>query len=237
MYSVREGSTRRGGVREPIWTRPEHAAVGRPAERSRAEITTAAIAVADRDGLAAVSMRRVAAELDTGAASLYRYLGGRDDLLDLMVDATGAEYELAPPTGDWLADLVAVGTQARAIMRRHPWLPALLSTRAGFGPHGVDLLEHVLSVLADHPADAATKLEAFAVLNAATAMFAQAEAAGPAAPEERARQVAYLHSVAAAGRHPRLAELLAAAAPPAEDADRFPGLLARILAGLLGGPD
>jgi AcrR family transcriptional regulator len=219
-------------VREPIWMRPERAAVGRPAERSRAEITAAATAVADRDGLAAVSMRRVAAELDTGAASLYRYLSNRDDLLDLMMDATAAEYRLAPPTGDWLADLVAVGEQGRAIMRRPPWLPALVTTHASLGPHSVDLLEHVLAVLADHPADAAARMAAFAALTAVTAMFTQAETAGTVAPVAQARQVAYLAHVAAAGRHPRIAALLAGAVPETED--RFPRALAAVLAGVLG---
>jgi AcrR family transcriptional regulator len=221
-------------VREPIWMRPEHAAVGRPAERSRAEITAAATAVADREGLAAVSMRRVAAELDTGAATLYRYLGNRDDLLDLMMDATAAEYELAPPTGDWLADLVAVGEQSRAIMRRHPWLPALVTTRASLGPHSVDLLEHVLDVLADHPADGVAKMEAFAALTAVTALYTQAEVAGRVAPEAQARQVTYLAHVAAEGRHPRIAALLAGATPHAEPTDRFPRALATVLAGVLG---
>src|SRR5437764_8785599 len=66
-----------------------------------AGIAAAAVAIADREGLDAVSMRRVAARLGTGAASLYRYLESREDLLDLMVDATGAEYVFTAPTGDW----------------------------------------------------------------------------------------------------------------------------------------
>ena len=72
-------------------------------------------------------MRRVAAELGTGAASLYRYVDTRDDLIDLMIDSTGAEYIFTAPTGDWLADLLEVAEQARTIMRRHPWLPSLPS--------------------------------------------------------------------------------------------------------------
>ncbi|GAB3999092.1 hypothetical protein GCM10029992_26880 [Glycomyces albus] len=108
----------------PIWMRPERAAVGRPAERTRAEITAAAIAVADRGGPDAVSMRNIAEELGTGPASLYRYVGGRDDLLDLMVDATAAEYRLDPPTGDDVRDLTAVAEQARTIMLRHPGCPS-----------------------------------------------------------------------------------------------------------------
>lgn len=109
------------GEREPvIWLRPEQAPVGRPAERSRAEITAAAVELADLEGLDAVSMRRLAAALGTGAASLYRYVATRDDLLDLMTDSTAGEYRLPAPSGDWQADLLEIAHQARRIMRRHP---------------------------------------------------------------------------------------------------------------------
>lgn len=221
-----------------IWLRPPRATAGRPPQHTRAEITAAAVAIADRDGLAAVSMRRVAADLGTGAASLYRYLDTREDLLDLMTDATGAGYALPAPSGDWLADLTAVGQQARGIMRRHPWLSALVITRPALGPHGIALLEHVLSVLAGHPAPLAAKLEAFAMLNTITAVFVQHELAGGSAAQQRNQ--AYLQQVLAAGDHPRLAQLLGAAgagpASPAEAADPYPGILARVLTGLLG-PD
>src|SRR6516164_2679231 len=179
---------RPGGV---IWMRPEHAATGRPARRSREEITAAALAIADRDGLDAVSMRRVAADLGTGAASLYRYLQTRDDLLDLMIDAAGAEYAFTAPTGDWLTDLLDIGEQARAIMRRHPWLPPLLTTRPVLGPNGLVLLEHGLEALAPHPAATAAKLEALALLNATTALFVQNELAD--GPDQQQRNAAYLH--------------------------------------------
>ena len=96
------------------------------AGHSRDEITAAAVAIADREGLDAVSMRRVAARLGTGAASLYRYLESREDLLD-------------------------IGEQERAIMRRHPWLPPLLTIRPVLGPNGLVLLEHVLEALAPIP--------------------------------------------------------------------------------------
>ncbi len=141
------------GLAASIWMRPERSAVGRPAQWSRAEITGIALRVADADGLEAVSMRRVAAELGTGAASLYRYVETREDLLDLMTDAMGAEYELAPPTGDWLADLIACGEQARAIFRRHRWLAGLAITRPVIGPNGIGLLEHFLTVLQGHPGE------------------------------------------------------------------------------------
>ena len=227
------------GSRNVIWMRPERAATGRPAGHSRDEIAAAAVAIADREGLEAVSMRRVAADLGTGAASLYRYLETREDLLDLMIDATGAEYAFTAPTGDWLTDLLGIGEQAGAIMRRHPWLPPLLATRSVLGPNGLVLLEHVLEALAPHPASTAAKLEAFALLGAATALFVQNELAG--GPARQQRNAAYLQHVLAAGHHPRLAELLtpappAQASPPeaaTDPADRYRNILARILSGLL----
>jgi AcrR family transcriptional regulator len=219
-----------------IWMRPERAATGRPAGHSRQEITAAAIEIADREGLEAVSMRRVAASLGTGAASLYRYVDTREDLLDLMIDATATEYDLAAPTGDWLADLLGIGEQARAIMRRHRWLPSLLITRSVLGPNGLILLEHVLEVLAGHPAGLPLKLEAFGVFSAATALFVHNEITGGSARQQR--NAAYLQHALAAGQRPRLTELLTSAAaglpPEAPDpAERYRDILARMLAGLL----
>jgi AcrR family transcriptional regulator len=183
-------------------------------------------------------MRRVAAELGTGAASLYRYVETREELLDLMTDAVGGEYSLAAPSGDWLADLVDIGEQARTILRRHRWLAGLVITRPVIGPNGIGLLEHFLTVLEHHPADIGTKMEAFALLNGTTASFALHELAG--ASELAERNLAYLKYAATSGEHPRLAALLSQASPepappdPADPADRFSDMLARILAGVLG---
>jgi AcrR family transcriptional regulator len=216
-----------------IWLRPERAATGRPAAHDRAEITAAAIDVADRGGLDAVSMRSIAVELGTGAASLYRYVSSRDDLLDLMIDATAAECRLEPPTGDPVADLVAVAEGLHEVMMRHPWLPELAVTRPALGPGGVAVLDHVLDVLADHPGDATAKLEVFALLNALVATFARNELA--AAGQSR-KAVAYLSHVAAGGERPRISALfdeLSTADP--DPRGRRVTALAALLSGLLGG--
>ena len=218
---------------DSIWARPERAATGRPARHTRAEITAAALAIADAEGLDAVSMRRVAADLGTGAASLYRYVATRDELLDLMTDAAGAEYELTAPTGDWLADLIAIGEQGRAVLRRHRWLAELAVTRPVIGPNGVALMEHVLEALRPHPAGTAAKLEAFAMLNAVTATFVLQELGDP---QLQQRNIAYLHHAIASGAHPCLAAGRAQPPAPADlnPVDRYPDLMARILTGVLG---
>jgi hypothetical protein len=151
-----------------------------------------------------------------------------------MTDATGAEYELTPPTGDWLADLVAFGEQARATFHRHRWLAGLVITRPVIGPNGTALLEHFLTLLQGHPAAIRAKMEAFGMLNGITAAFALHEQADPGL---QARNLTYLGHALTSGGHPRLAALLSPPAelsPPEELAGHYPDLIARVLTGLLG---
>jgi AcrR family transcriptional regulator len=85
-------------------------------------IVAAAIAVAAADGLAAVSMNRVAAELGTGAMSLYRYVSAKDELLALMRDAAfGAPHAAPAVPGDWRAGMSDYAWTMRARIREHPW--------------------------------------------------------------------------------------------------------------------
>src|SRR5205814_2045275 len=81
----------------------------------------------------ALSMRHLAADLDTGTTTLYRYVTGRDELLELMVDAvnggTGSEGDLARPIADWRDGLRRVAEGARTRLLDHPWLASQLLTR------------------------------------------------------------------------------------------------------------
>jgi AcrR family transcriptional regulator len=207
-----------------VWLRPEQAGVGRRAQRTRDEIARAAVTVADNDGLHAVTMRRVAADLGTGAGSLYRYVQTRDELLDLMADLVGAERTVGPATGDWLADLIDLALQTRAIHRRHPWMPDLVITSPRLGPRAADVLEHYLTVVEPLPADDATKLTAFAVMNALIASTVRNELSDGAAGHD----VEYLTHVAAGGTHPRISALRAPASGPD---DRLPDILRSVLRG------
>jgi hypothetical protein len=99
------------------------------------------------------------------------------------------------------------------------------------GPHGTDLLERVLDILADHPAGPGRKLEAFSLLNALTALFAQNEQA--TAETDAHRRSAYLGHVAAAGTHPRITAVLAALTGN-EPHDQFDEIILRTLSGILG---
>jgi AcrR family transcriptional regulator len=109
-----------------VWLRP--AGAGRQARPafSSDQITRAAIGLADQQGLAAVSMRRVAARIGSAPTSLYWYFSDKSQLYELMVDAVVGEIELPKwPSGDWRADLASIARATRAMGRRHPWLSQL----------------------------------------------------------------------------------------------------------------
>src|ERR1700676_4078082 len=120
MYAMRV-SEPAGGSRDPVWARPEPG--GRSPRLRRDQIASAALAIADAEGFAAVSMRRVAAELGSGTMSLYRYIDAKGELAALMADALGAG--LLGPGGelpaDWRAALATMAGRTRAAYLRHPW--------------------------------------------------------------------------------------------------------------------
>ncbi|WP_426570944.1 TetR/AcrR family transcriptional regulator [Aquihabitans sp. McL0605] len=134
-------------VPAPIWARPERSTRGPKPTHTRDEITAAAIAIADAEGIDAVSMRRVAGELQVAATSLYRYVAKKDELFELMVDAAAGELPHATTTGDWVADLRALAEREREQLKRHPWLLRLPTGRTGLGPQNLRNLEHGLSIV------------------------------------------------------------------------------------------
>lgn len=108
-------------------------------------IVDAAITIADADGLAALSMRRVAERLGVGAMSLYTYVPGKDELVILMVDRVYAE--LSTEDGEdaaWRERLEALARERWTHYRRHPWLLDVPLTRPVVGPHAMDRYEHEL---------------------------------------------------------------------------------------------
>lgn len=113
-------------------------------------IVRAAIAVADAEGLAALSMRRVADRLGVGAMSLYTYVPAKAELLDLMLDTVCGEVATAvAPTGDWRARLEQRARADWALYQRHPWMLHVASARALLGPNETLLLETTLAAVAD----------------------------------------------------------------------------------------
>ncbi|MER7106447.1 TetR/AcrR family transcriptional regulator C-terminal domain-containing protein [Streptomyces sp. NPDC000229] len=187
-------------------------------ELTRARIVRAAIEIADAEGLAALSMRGVAARLGVAAMSPYRYVGSKDELVALMADAAYGEvtHPAAPPEG-WRA---RVETGARAmweVCRRHPWV-------AQIGPLSRPLVlpnlmahgEWLLSALEGHGLDPKTRFDIHLLIYSHVHGLAvnlereaQARAATGLTDEEwMDRQDAALREVVSSGRYPAVTRTL-----------------------------
>ncbi|MEU6668915.1 TetR/AcrR family transcriptional regulator [Streptomyces sp. NPDC046727] len=229
----------RGTVPEVIWARPERTGRGPKPAYTRDDIAAAAVRIADARGLDAVSMRHVAAELGCGTMSLYNYVPRKEDLYELMMDAVSAEHELWEPGGDWRSDLRRVAHQTRALMRRHPWVPRLMSPVYGFSPHALRYLEHCLACLDPLDLPYGTKLELIATLNGVVTTYvgneldtAERVRALPwSEDEENAVRIAYLAGRIASGAYPRMAAAFQEDAGPIDLEAVFERVLDRVLDG------
>ena len=114
---------------------------------TRARIVDAGIVLADREGLDAFSMRKVAAALGYEVMSLYNHVANKDDLLDEMLDRVYAEVDDPPAALAWRDSLRRVATSARDELVRHPWAGELLTARFP-GPSRRRHMEGMLRVLA-----------------------------------------------------------------------------------------
>ncbi len=131
---------------QSIWFRDEERPRKPPLSRER--IIQAAIALLDAEGMDGFSMRRLAARLDAGTMSLYGYITTKEDVLDLALDAAIAEIELdAPDDVPWQTALIRQLAQSRQVMRRHPWIPALMGSRPLLGPNALARSERFYTAL------------------------------------------------------------------------------------------
>ncbi|MHA6628665.1 TetR/AcrR family transcriptional regulator C-terminal domain-containing protein [Pseudonocardia sichuanensis] len=129
-------------------------------------IVGAAIAIADREGLAGLSMRRVATDLGAATMALYRHVADKDDLVLRMLDAAMGEWRPpADPPAGWRARLEAAARQLWALFRRHPWLaPAMSMTRPQPIAGGLAYSEWTLAALHDSGVDEVTAFTAYLTL-------------------------------------------------------------------------
>jgi len=176
---------------------------------SRHRIVRAAMEIADSEGMAALSMRRVATDLDVATMSLYRYVRSRDDLVLFMIDeAIGEEvFPPTPPEG-WRARLELEARLQWTGFRRHRWLgPAMSLTRPQLAPNALKHTEWSLRALEGLGLDATAMLHIHVTLfsyvrGLATSLEAEAEAeqdTGMTSDEWMDTQEAALDAVAGSG--------------------------------------
>jgi len=199
-------------------------------------VVTAAIALADRDGIEAISMRRLAQELGIEAMSLYTHVRNKEDLLDGMVDAVIGMIPVGADAGEagWGTSLRRMALGARGVMLLHPWAPRTVETRAAPGPAGIAYVDGVLGILRRGGFSVAQAHHALHILGSRLLGFTQGHwddapppgpEAAPTLPDGFAAAFPYAAEMALAVTH-------GGALGPCDDDDEFEFALDFILDGL-----
>lgn len=121
---------------------------------SRERVLDAAIALADRDGIDALTMRNLAQELGVEAMSLYYYVANKEALLDGVVDTLVAEieeeldgFDVSRHEPDWVPVMRDRILTARRVMLRHPWAPGIIETRTRMPPSLLRYMDSLLGIM------------------------------------------------------------------------------------------
>jgi len=129
------------------WEKPRRR---RPAREplTRERIVEAAIKILDRDGLDAVSTRKIAEDLGTGSASLYAHVSSRDELIELMVDRIAGEIEVPEPDADhWQDQLRTYARHAQQVWAAHADIVRTSLATIPTGPGRLRVIEGLLAIM------------------------------------------------------------------------------------------
>ena len=211
------------GTIAAAWGVQERAGKGPRPGLSVQRIVEAAIATAQDEGLAAVSMNRVAARLGTAAMSLYRYVASKDELIALMVDEVQGTPDLPDPGNDWRSALAHWTRATRAVYHAYPWVVDVPIGGPPVMPNAVAWFEQGLRCLAATALTEDEKVGVIMLVSGVARSNAQLEVMLEAAVRASAPEAV------GAGYGRLLARLT--------DAERFPALHAAIAAGVFDDED
>ncbi|SDH58987.1 regulatory protein, tetR family [Actinokineospora alba] len=203
--------------------------MGRPPKFSRERLQAAALEIVDEEGLAALTMRSLAARLGTGPMTLYNHVEHRADLDLLVVDAVTASVRLPEPSDDWRVDVEGIACALWQAARAHPQAIPLILTRRSRSAAVLDVSEALACALARGGRTGADLLVAFRAVIGMVGGFAQAELTSPLAVEPAGDVIERIQ--AEGSRYPCLAGI-AESARGSEPEAEFLGALRALLAGL-----
>jgi AcrR family transcriptional regulator len=209
----------------------------RGAGLSREKVLAAALAIADAEGLEALSFRRLAADLGVTPMALYRYVDGKDALLDGIGDLVLSELELPEPSGDWRGQLRAMALSFRAALVAHPAVVPIFLTRPLITPAGMRAADAVLGVFrsAGFPPEQAVPLYQHFTRVMLAHVVLETQAGPGLTPEERdaqARLARVTFETLPADRFPHLVEAAPRFADPHDPMRAFETGLGLLIAGL-----
>lgn len=153
---------------DSVWERPEQGVRPPPEPLHREAIVRAAVALADEDGIDAVSLRKVASALEVGPMRLYTHFDSKEELFELMIDTVYSEMwrEEASLSGSWREVLREVAQRMRAACHAHPWFAVIYAGRPHQGPHAFAHHERALAALCADGMGIDEALRAAQLLNA-----------------------------------------------------------------------
>lgn len=211
---------------ELLWGAGERPGRGPKPGLSVDRVVRAAIEIADTEGLAALSMRRVAESLGFTTMSLYRYVPGKAELVDLMLDTVvGKPSAARPAAADWRVELAQWARAHLAIFHRHPWALQVVVASPPMGPNNLAWFEAGLRALSATTLTEVEMIYAVLLVNNYVRGAAQV-AVGPAQAEKYTGintqewgdvYGRFLEQVVDASRYPTLARLVSSGAFAAPD--------------------
>ena len=225
-----------------VWTRAEPGT--RRPRFTREEIAATAVRLADTEGLDALSMRRLAAELDAGTMTLYHYVRTKDELLALVVDTVMGEIVLPPgerlPEA-WAEAVAVVARRSRDALQRHPWILDI-SDDPAVGPNSVRHFDQSMQAVTSLDADLGTKCELIMAVDEYVFGYClhQRTTFSEGGDDISREMLLYVEDLLGSGDYPELARLVEHDGVEAlwtqihghaHDPDRFERNLARLLDG------
>ena len=228
-----------------VWTRVEPGA--RKPRFTREEIAIAAVNIADNEGLDALSMRRLAAELDAGTMTLYHYVRTKDELLTLVLDQVMAEVVVRDALpADWRNAITIIAHSSRNALLRHSWMFDVFD-EMNFGPNSVRHFEQSLEALSSLPVSTRDRLDILTTVDEFVFGHCQLQRTSQTVPLPNehdsvdARTKQYLEDLIRTGDYPHLAAWVddegfeatwRQVQSHSDDPDRFERNLSRILDGI-----
>ena len=191
---------------EPVDVAERHD--GRRPRLSRERVVEAALAIADADGLGALTIRSLAALLGVKPMSVYYHVANKDEILAALVDVVFGEIELPVPGRPWRPEMERRAHSAREVLARHRWAIGLLESRTDPGPANLRHHDTVIATLRAGGFSPAMTAHAYAVLDSYVYGFALQEASLPFEGPESVGDVAVpIMERMAAGGYPHLVQM------------------------------
>jgi AcrR family transcriptional regulator len=157
---------------------------------SRERVLQSAVAIADENGIGALTMRSLAQKLGVKPMALYYHVANKAQILDGIVDLVFSEIELPHPAGDWRDEMIRRSNSARQVLRRHSWAIGLMESRKNPGPATLRHNDAVIGTLRAAGLTVELTAHAYALLDSYMYGFALQEASLPFSGPDTAPDIA-----------------------------------------------